>query len=416
MCAECYLRFSAFGSKGIALCDAMPCHGTCQCDSVLSICTVLPIDTPVQLLLYTDHEGRMEDKCIIQYAFRFGEHDVKICSHGNSHEHSEPYVRTQPSTLQKVKEERAACCNSTPKSVVAKITEREGGIVKCRSPSVLPRNRKQVLNSRVPNSSNKDLLYAVMEMCLKAKSGGEQFVRSVQAAPEPMAVLALEQQLVDIERFCTNSSEFSVLGFDPTFNCGKFAVTVVVYKNLLVQNYRDGSTPTFLGPMLVHQRKLKESYHYLMSTLVGLRPSLSQIKAIGTDGEINLFKALLTNLPLAQHVAKVCSSYMCRDIQRKFGEMGVPKKYHGHFLTDIMGSFYSPESIGLVDATSVAVFNQMLAGFEKVWCEREAEFSSSQPRLYTVKKRVYAVHLLGCNSSTLNNSPLGCNSEPKMGV
>ena len=35
---------------------------------------------------------------------------------------------------------------------------------------------------------------------------------------------------------------------------------------------------------------------------------------------------------------------------------------------------------------------------------------------HTVKKRVYAVHLLGCNSSTLNNSPLGCNSEPKMGV
>ena len=34
----------------------------------------------------------------------------------------------------------------------------------------------------------------------------------------------------------------------------------------------------------------------------------------------------------------------------------------------------------------------------------------------TVKKRVYVVHLLGCNSSTLNNSPLGCNSEPKMGV
>lgn len=162
----------------------------------------------------------MEDKCIIQYGFRYGKHDVKICSHGNSHQPSESYIRTQPSTLQKVKEERAACCNSTPKSIVAKITEKEGGIVKCRSPSVLPRNRKQVENVRVPSSKtpNTDLLYAVMEMCLKAKSGGEQFVQSVQAAPEPMAVLALEQQLVDIERFCTNSNEFSVVGFDPTFN------------------------------------------------------------------------------------------------------------------------------------------------------------------------------------------------------
>lgn len=325
----------------------------------------------------------MEDKCIIQYGFRYGEHDVKICSHGNSHQPSESYIRTQPSTLQKVKEERAACCNSTPKSIVAKITEKEGGIVKCRSPSVLPRNRKQVENVRVSSSKtpNTDLVYAVMEMCLKAKSGGKQFVQSVQAAPEPMAVLALEQQLVDIKRFCTNSNEFSVVGFDPTFNCGKFAVTVTVYKHLLIQNYKDGSMPTFLGPMLVHQRKLKESYHYLMSTLIGLRPSLSQIKAIGTDGEINLFKAILTNLPSAQHVR--CAVHMCRDLQRKFGEMGVPKKYHKLFLTDIMGSFYSPESIGLVDAMSVETFDEMLAGFEKVWGEREAEFSSSRPHLYT---------------------------------
>lgn len=81
-------------------------------------------------------------------------------------------------------------------------------------------------------ATNKDLIYAVMEMCLKAKSGGERFVQSVQAAPEPMAVLALEQQLVDIERFCTNKSEFTIAGFDPTFNC---AVTVMVYKHLLVQ-------------------------------------------------------------------------------------------------------------------------------------------------------------------------------------
>lgn len=242
---------------------------------------------------FVDSTGNVVDLCFVQYTFRFGEHDVKVSCHKNSRRSSESYARTQPSTLQRIKEEQA-CSHSTPKSVVAKITESEGGIINSRSPSSLPRNRKQVTNIGQQSTSstpNHDLLYAVMEMCLKAKNG-EDFVRSVQASPEPMAVLSLDQQLVDLERFCTNEEEFTVAGFDPTFNCGNFAVTVMVYKNLLIQNYRDGSIPTFLGPLLVHQRKLKQSYHYLLSTILGLHPSLSRIKAFGTDGETNLFTAI----------------------------------------------------------------------------------------------------------------------------
>ena len=47
---------------------------------------------------------------------------------------------------------------------------------------------------------NRDLLYAVMKMCVKAKSGcpSEMFIQSVQAAPEPLSVLALEQQLLKL--------------------------------------------------------------------------------------------------------------------------------------------------------------------------------------------------------------------------
>ncbi len=333
-------------------------------------------------LFSIDSVGKVNNICIVQYTFRFGEHDVKISTHGNSRRRSEPYVRTQPSTLQKIKEEQA-CASSTPKSVVAKITESEGGITQCRSSSNLPRNRKQVTNVRQQSYSkapNQDLLYAVMEMCLKAKSGEERFVRSVQAAPEPMAVLALDQQLIDLERFCTDEDEFCVAGFDPTFNCGKFAVTVMVYKNLLIQNCRDGSIPTFLGPILVHQRKLKESYHYLLSTIIGQRPSLSRIRAIGTDGETNLFNAILNNLPFAQHVR--CAVHMARDLQRKMTEAGVPKKYHALFLKDIMGSFYIPDSVGLVDAESEEAFDEMLSSFGPVWDKREAEFSSQPPRMY----------------------------------
>lgn len=62
--------------------------------------------------------------------------------------------------------------------------------------------------------TNHGLLYAVMEMCVKTKSGcpSEKFIQSVQAAPEPLSVLALEQQLLDLERFCTCEDEFTVAG------------------------------------------------------------------------------------------------------------------------------------------------------------------------------------------------------------
>ena len=53
-------------------------------------------------------------------------------------------------------------------------------------------------------NNDHDLLYAAMEMCVKATSGfpSEKIIQSVQAAPEPLSILALEQQLLDLDRFC----------------------------------------------------------------------------------------------------------------------------------------------------------------------------------------------------------------------
>ena len=211
---------------------------------------------------------------------------------------------------------------------------------------------------------------------------------SVSRLPQSQSVLALQQQLVDLERFCTCEDEFTVAGFDPTFNCGKFSVTVMVYRNLLLESRKDGTIPTFLGPMLVHQRKLKESYHYLLSTLIGLRPSLSRILAIGTDGESNLATAALNNLPFAQHVR--CAIHMTRDLQEKMKTEGVPKKYQGLFLRDVMGSFYSPDAKGLVDAESAEEFDEMLLNLSPIWEKREAEFSSRKPSFHAWFSKYHA--------------------------
>ena len=118
------------------------------------------------------------------------------------------------------------------------------------------------------------------------------FVRGVKAHPEPMCILATDQQLLDLWRFCADTSfECSILGVDPTVNCGKFYVTVTTYEPLMLTNV-NGKHPAVIGAILIHQQKLDTSYRYLANTIIDCRPSLSGIQAFGTDGEDNLVKWL----------------------------------------------------------------------------------------------------------------------------
>ena len=143
-------------------------------------------------------------------------------------------------------------------------------------------------SSNIPHT---DVLAQVMQMCKESSDSGK-FVRSVKAAPEPMWILASDQQLTDIERFCTGDST-SVLSIDPTFNLGPFYVTPTTYHNLLVTT-KNGNHPILLGPILIHQTK---TFHYLASTLVRLNPQLPNVKSFGTDGEPELIKAFSICFP-----------------------------------------------------------------------------------------------------------------------
>jgi hypothetical protein len=132
------------------------------------------------------------------------------------------------------------------------------------------------------------VLAQVMQMC-KDSSGCDAYVRSVEAAPEPMCIVSTDQQLFDMERFCTGESA-SVLSVDTTFNLGPFYVTPTTYQNLLVKTDR-GNHPIILGPVLIHHTKTFRPFHYLASTLIRLNPRLVQLRAFGTDGEPELIKA-----------------------------------------------------------------------------------------------------------------------------
>ena len=50
----------------------------------------------------TDAGNETQNLALIQYTFKFEEHDVKLAPHGNSMKH-EGYVRTKPSVMEKLK-------------------------------------------------------------------------------------------------------------------------------------------------------------------------------------------------------------------------------------------------------------------------------------------------------------------------
>ena len=171
----------------------------------------------------------------------------------------------------------------------------------------LPRNRQQVSNirSKINSSSSicsakglRDPLFMVMEQSKLCESG-ENFVRVVTACPEPMCLLANDQQLGDLARFGTDPSLFSVLSIDPTFSLGDFSVTCITYHHLLVTDPRTGQSPIMLGPLFVHQSKSYATYHFFASSLIGIAIKLVGVLAFGTDGEEALFKAFKQQLHFA---------------------------------------------------------------------------------------------------------------------
>lgn len=329
------------------------------------------------MIIYPTHidvEKVRSSCCLVCYGFENETHPVLPRPHGNS-KGKQPYTRTQRSTIEKIKQ----CSSMSTKDVITTVTEDVGGLVNARSMGSLPKSREQVsyYKHRGENTSSsgrnksEDVLYNVMLQCKSNNS--DAFVRTVVAAPEPMAVLCTDQQLDDMVRFLTNPAEFSIMGVDPTFNFGDFNATPIVYRNLLLQHRTKGHCPVMLGPILVHHQKKFSSYNFFASTLISLRPTLRNVIAFGTDGEEELYKAFGTQFPNAIHLR--CFRHYRANIKRKLLEMGLPPD---KFLQDIFGTTNSGVHYeGLVDAKDSSDFADRLDLLEDEWSKREVECTSS---------------------------------------
>ena len=321
---------------------------------------------------------------LLQYYYEEEEVQLKLKQHGNSKNSNEPYVRTRPSAIQQLKE-TVSSRKWQPREVFFESVRRKGRLEFCRSKSELTRNAKQVSNVLASSTTSfepstnqsRDILLEAMEKC-KSKDG---FVREVAGAPEPLAFLATDRQLKDIELYCAQEGSFSILGVDATFNLGDFSVTPTTYRPLKIYNVRTGKPPVFLGPLLVHESKTEQTYRYLGSAMKQFNPHTGQLKAFGTDGERALSNAFREEFPDADHHR--CFIHLRKNIEMKMSSLGIIGRDQNEFLCDIFGKSVAATSYhGIVDSDDADDFYAKLCSLEKVWNDREREITNQEPAFY----------------------------------
>lgn len=120
-----------------------------------------------------------------------------------------------------------------------------------------------------------------------------------------------------------------------------------------------GKSPVYLGPILIHQTQKFSAYHYLASQIVGLKPDLKNIQAIGTDGEAALYNALKLVFPSAVHLR--CFIHFKKNIKSKLQSLNFPAVVAQEILRDIFGYTCTSSQqceLGFVDSQNESEFRK----------------------------------------------------------
>lgn len=70
-------------------------------------------------------------------------------------------------------------------------------------------------------------------------------------------------------------------------------MTVTTYKHLMVKRKSNNEHPVFIGPCFIHIQRETQTYFSLLSSLIGKKNDLRDLKAYGSDGEVTQLNALV---------------------------------------------------------------------------------------------------------------------------
>ena len=337
-----------------------------------------------QIVSYAeDRQGNIiGEVALLQYNFLKEERKFEVIAHGNNKDKTTPFLPNNVTTKTVIKE---AARNNKPIKAMARLSK-TANLVEATSSASTPRDRMQIYNMRkqskekerqekgIPGlEARKDKLYSLMLMANKeVDDGDEPFIHGIAAWPEAMCIIGFPYQFHDVARFCCGSLEFYPLCIDTTFNLGEFYVTPTTYKNLLLENTRDGKEPVFIGPTLVHMTRSYGSYCHLACKMKEVEPAVADLRASVTDGEPGLAKALRVFYPDSHHLR--CVRHFTGNVKDELKSLGIKGEAQRDFLNCIFG--HTEDEVyheGLLDAKDDETFDALLASLESQWKEKELQ-------------------------------------------
>ena len=308
--------------------------------------------------------------------------DVPPAPHGNSKRenlYQQPYIRTDPLILQQIDNKLSNSKSVSASDVFYEVLGENGGPMSSLSPSLEPRNIKQVRNRKAhikvlrnPNSASTDL-----DRLILSQSDPNSPVRTVIVTKDCyMAFLYTDKILSDIEKFCCDDTDMEkcVLGIDTTYNlCGMW-ITDTCYRNKRILGVRSRDHPVFTGPVMFHFSKDDSTFRRFCAELVSANPSVANLKKVGVDMEaaiFNGFKSILPNL-LQLYCAKHLQDRDLIAIEKLHGKMKLSDKDKEHYQKEILADIYGQRlgdvvENGLAESDDEDVFNAKLISLEPKW-------------------------------------------------
>ena len=131
------------------------------------------------------------------------------------------FIRTKLSVVEKNRNS-----GKLPKTIVSNVLQESDGFEGVQGQNDLVRNRPQTYNAKSRVKEEKDEVVKVMDLYKRERKSEVHFIREINLAPEVSEFVSTEQQLIDIDRFCTKTSHYFILGFDATNNIGSYYVTI----------------------------------------------------------------------------------------------------------------------------------------------------------------------------------------------
>ena len=284
---------------------------------------------------------------VLQYIFVRGkERQFQITAHANKKDKSVPFLPVSRTTQKRIK---ATVKNQKPAKAMRDLS-RCSTMMTAESSADVRRDLKQIYNVRaslknrenqdrgIPVESAKDKLHSVMIMAVQEQGtdGEEEFIHRITAWPEPMGILGYQYQFHDISRFCSSQVGYHPLGIDTTFNPGEFYVTPTAYKSLILENSRDGNSPTSIGPTLVHMSRSYSAYCHLASKLLEDDSGIADLRGVVTDGEAGLMKAMKVFYPQTSQLR--CSRHLKENCQDKLKSLRIKGNDQKYFMDAIFGT------------------------------------------------------------------------------